>query len=226
MTVSSGDYLFSLVGTTANAQLKLYVAATQAYSGAFYPAMGNHECTFTTTSNCGPGSANGNTTQYKEFMSLLLGPLQKQLPYYSLDINAVDNSWTSKFVMIAANAWDAAQGTWLGNVLAKPTTYTFIIRHEASSVTAPGVQPSNPIIAQHPYTLLIVGHTHNYARLGQREVMFGNGGAPLSGGKNYGFGLFSQRQDGAIQVDAVDYQTGLADPSFRYAVKPDGSPAP
>ena len=52
-------------------------------------------------------------------------------------------------------------------------TYTFVIRHEPTRRR--GVQPSNPSIAQHPYTLLIVGHTHNYARLGQREAMFGNG---------------------------------------------------
>lgn len=226
MAVSSGDYLFSLLGTTAAAQLKLYQTAQQTFPGAFYPAMGNHECTFTTTSNCGPGTANGVTTQYTQYMQLMMGPLQKTQPYYAIDVDAEDMSWTSKFVFIAANAWDSAQAAWLPTALAKKTTYTFIIRHEASSVTAPGVQPSNPIIAQYPYTLLIVGHTHTYDRLGQREVMFGNGGAPLSGGKGYGFGLFSQRKDGAIQVDAVDWKTGLADPQFRFAVKPDGSPAP
>lgn len=226
LVVSTGDYLFSLFGTQANAQLKLYLAAEKGYSGAFFPAMGNHECTFTTTSNCGPNGANGVTKQYTEYMNLMLTPLQKTLPYFAIDIDAVDASWTSKFVFIAANAWDSAQSAWLGPALAKKTTYTFVIRHEASSVTAPGVQPSNPIIAQYPITLLIVGHTHTYSRLGQREVMFGNGGAPLSGGKGYGFGLFTQRPDGAIQVDAIDYQTGLADPAFRYAVKADGSPAP
>ena len=81
-------------------------------------------------------------------------------------------------------------------------------------------------MAQHPYTLAIVGHTHTYEHFSGREVIIGNGGAPLTGSKNYGFGVFGQRADGAIQVDMLDYSTGLADTRFRFAVKPDGSPAP
>ena len=76
-------------------------------------------------------------------------------------------------------------------------------------------------------TLAIVGHSHTYARTGSREVTIGNGGAPLtSPSANYGFGLVQQRTDGAIQVDAVDYATMKRDPSFVFAVNPDGSVAP
>jgi hypothetical protein len=58
-------------------------------------------------------------------------------------------------------------------------------------------------------------------------VVIGNGGAPLTGNKNYGFGIFSQRPDGAIQVDMIDYQTGNAVGGyFHFAVKPDGTAAP
>jgi hypothetical protein len=57
-------------------------------------------------------------------------------------------------------------------------------------------------------------------------VLFGNGGAPISGSADYGYGVFTQRSDGAIAVDAVDYQSNQADPSFHFAVKADGSPAP
>jgi hypothetical protein len=159
-------------------------------------------------------------------MSKLLGPIQKTDPYYSVEVDDTNSMWTAKFVFVAANAWSAAQATWLQTTLATPTTYTFIVRHEPYSANnAPGVTPSEQIMKQHPYTLSIVGHTHSYEHSG-RQVLIGNGGAPLSGYKNYGFGLLQQRVDGAIQVDVVDYQTGLADGTFRFAVKPDGSPAP
>ena len=91
--------------------------------------------------------------------------------------------------------------------------------------TAPGVTPSENIMAMHPYTLSIVGHTHTYERSGPREVIIGNGGAPLSGGVDYGFGMISQQGDGSIAVDVIDYTTGLADSTFHFALNPDGSPA-
>ena len=81
-------------------------------------------------------------------------------------------------------------------------------------------------MARHPYTLSVVGHTHTYQHFGGREVVIGNGGAPLTGSKNYGFGIFNQRTDGAIQVDMIDYESGAADSAFRFAVHPDGTPAP
>ena len=81
-------------------------------------------------------------------------------------------------------------------------------------------------MAQYPYTLDLVGHTHTYGKTGPKQVTIGNGGAPLTGGVNYGFGLVAQRTDGTIQVDMIDYATGQPDTSFRFAVHPDGTPAP
>jgi hypothetical protein len=108
--------------------------------------------------------------------------------------------------------------------MAKTTTYTFVIRHEATGTSGPpGVAPSDTIINGFPYTLLIVGHTHTYEHKSTREVLFGNGGAPLTGSSNYGFGLFSQRSDGAITVDAIDYQSGTADAKFHFVVTPAGA---
>ena len=53
----------------------------------------------------------------------------------------------------------------------------------------------------------------------------GNGGAPLSS-KDYGFAVFSQRTDGAIEVDMLHWQRLTPDRSFHFAVRPDGTPAP
>jgi predicted phosphodiesterase len=192
-----------------------------------FPAMGNHECTGATTSNCGPGTADGITNNYTAFTTKLLAPLGKSSPNYVIAVNAIDGAWTSKLVFVAGNAWTSSDATWLDGVLSQPTTYTFIVRHEpAAASNAPGCSGSEAIMKKHPYTLAIVGHTHTYGKTGARQVTIGNGGAPLTGGVNYGYGLVQQRNDGAIQVDMVDYGTGQPDLGFRFAVKPDGSPAP
>jgi len=160
-------------------------------------------------------------------MNAMLAPIQKTKPYYSINVAATDSSWTAKFVFVAANAWDTTQANWLDTTLSASTTYTFVIRHESNTATtAPGVTPSKQIMAKHPLTLLIVGHEHTYSRPSQNEVLFGNGGAPLVNASTYGFGLITQRQDKSIQVDAIDVNTGSPDLQFRFAVKPDGSPAP
>lgn len=223
--ISTGDYAFELLSDTTK-QLDLYLSARNKYSGEFYPAMGNHECYNLVDSNCGPGTANGNTPQYTTFLAKLLQPIGQTLPYYTKNVSASDGSWTAKFVFVAPNAWTDAQGTWLEAELSKATDYTFVVRHEpVDATTAPGVVPSGSIIANHPYTLLIVGHTHTYERTG-KQVMFGNGGAPKTGTKGEGFGLFTRRADGAIQVEARDAQTGAPDASFTFAVLPDGTPTP
>lgn len=83
-------------------------------------------------------------------------------------------------------------------------------------------------MANHPYTLAIVGHTHSYGHYSDspKEMLVGNGGAPPTGSKDYGFGVVLQRADGTLQADVLDYQTLNFDPQFRFAVHPDGSPAP
>jgi hypothetical protein len=228
--VSTGDYMFASTSNSqaVNAQLDLYLAARAKYSGVTLPAMGNHECTGATASNCGSGNQDGVTANYSAFLTKMLMPIGRSDPYYAIHIDALDRSWTSKFVFIAANAWTSTQATWLDQELAQATTYTFVVRHEPSAAnTAPGVTPSDQILLAHPYTLSIVGHTHTYEHFPGREVVIGNGGAPLTGSKNYGFGIFNQRPDGAIQVDMIDYQSGNAVGGyFHFAVRPDGSATP
>ena len=221
--VSTGDYQFSNPnGSQATAQLQKYLSARGNYSGVDFPAMGNHECTGATASNCGSGNQNGITNNYTAFMNLLLGPIQKTKPYYSINVNANDNSWTAKFVFVAANAWDSTQSSWLSSTLAQKTTYTFVIRHESASAnTAPGVTPSEQIMKNYPYTLSIVGHAHEYYHSsGSREVVIGNGGAPISTGQNYGYALVQQLTNGNIQVDMYDYQSNAKDSKFEFNVSP------
>lgn len=220
--VSTGDYQYANPsGSQSAAQISLYMGARAGYSGVWFPAMGNHECTGYTTSNCGPSGSDGVTTNYSNFLSSMLGPIGQTKPYYSINVSATDSSWTAKFVFVAANAWDSAQSSWLSTTLGVSTTYTFVMRHESDSAnTAPGVTPSQSIISSNPVTLEIVGHTHTYEWAGSREVIIGNGGAPLSGGVNYGYGLIQQASNGDITVDMVDYESGAMDSSFHKELTP------
>jgi hypothetical protein len=227
-SVSTGDYQFaSPSGSESAPQIALYMAARAMYSGVTFAGMGNHECTGATASNCGPGSTDGTTSNYSNFINTMLGPIGQTSPYYSININSTSGAWTSKFVFIAGNAWDTAQSSWLSTTLAVKTTYTFVIRHEATEAnTAPGVTPSDSIIASYPLTLEINGHTHSYEWSDTNKVIVGNGGAPLSGSGNYGYGLVQQQSDGDISIDMIDYESGSADSSFHRVLTPTGSEAP
>ncbi len=225
--MTTGDYQFSKPwGNQAAVQFDLYLGARAGFSNIVFPAMGNHECTGGTSSNCGANNADGVTQTYKSFLAKMLAPIGQTLPYYEIDVSAKDSSWTSKFVFIAANAWDAAQGVWLDSALSKKTTYTFVVRHESTLVSqAPGVSPSNKIIGAHPLTLLVVGHTHTFEHFqSNHEIVVGNGGAPLSSNVNYGYVIVRQRSDGAIEVKEHDYATNAV--QVQFAIHPDGSVAP
>jgi hypothetical protein len=232
MVVATGDYVFASASHgQAAPQLDVYLAARARFPGALFPAMGNHECTGATASNCGPGAADGEPANYAAFARKLLAPIGQAAPYYAIELASPANAtattpaWSAKFVFVAANAWSTAEESWFDAAMARPTTYTFVVRHEpASAATAPGVGPSEAVMARRPYTLAIVGHSHTYRHERAREVLVGNGGAPLSS-KDYGFALVSQRADGsgALDVDMIDWQTGLADASFHFAVLADGS---
>jgi hypothetical protein len=227
--VSTGDYMFASTTKNESApQLDLYLGARASYPGLTFPTMGNHECTGATASSCGAGNPDGLTANYNNYLTKYLSTLGKTDVYYELDVDAPDGSWTSKFLFVSGNAWTAAQSTWLDQAMARATTYTFLVRHEpAFATTAPGVTPSEAIMAKYPYTLSITGHSHKYARTsGRKEVVIGNGGAPMTTGQSYGFGLVNQQPDGSLLIDMIDFQSGLADSSFHFAIKPDGSSAP
>jgi hypothetical protein len=227
LVVATGDYIFARPSMNqSNPQFDLYLAARAHYSGILYPALGNHECTSGTASNCGPGAANGMPDNYRAFLNKMLGPLGLTTPYYTVRIEARDRSWSAKFVVVADNAWSDEQASWLEGELAKPSTYTFVVRHEGNNATtAPGVTPSREIMSRHPLTLLLAGHTHTFYYFPQeKEVIVGIGGAPVSGSVNYGYVIGERRPDGIVEFAAHDYAT--REVFFRFAVQADGTAAP
>jgi hypothetical protein len=235
--VATGDYAYC--STTCTAQTALYMGAAASFSGQLFPTMGNHECNGSTSSNCGTDNATGITPNYTNFLTNVLGgagitpslypSLANQAAYYSVNISSsagVSPAWTAKFVMIAANAWDATEQSWLTGVMQQSTTYTFVVRHE--SVTdeeilsdCPGdCGASDATINMYPYTALLVGHTHEYLQSqtasGQLELVVGNGGAPLQATNfDFGYVICSQLTDGNISCQPYDsgvYGTPVGSP--------------
>jgi hypothetical protein len=234
--VTTGDYMFSgptHTPGTQTAQMNLYLTARAAFTNVVFPTMGNHECDGATAGNCyACGSACSNvggsctggvcvTPNLSVFLSKMLAPINQTLPYYAIHVNGTNNAWTAKLVFVACNAWSSAQATWLGTTLSQPTTYTFVVRHEGSiATTAPclsgtGSNNAGTIMAQHPYTLLIAGHTHTYAYYAsEKQVIVGNGGAPLSGSINYGYVVATQQSNGMMQFKEIDYSTNTVQSTF------------
>jgi glycine/D-amino acid oxidase-like deaminating enzyme len=212
-------------GLETDPQLDRYLAARAAYLGPLFPALGNHECATATTSNCGPGSTSGTPRSYTTYLRRMVEPLGVSTPYYLVRVTPRTGDWTAKIVVVAANAWSSAQATWLEAALAEPTTYTFVTRHTPDREDrAPGGPPSKEIIDRYPRTMLLVGHSHSYDRLAQRELLVGNGGAPATGSAPYGYVIARRRDDGAIEFSAHRWDNRQRFDQF--AVWADGSSAP
>lgn len=225
--VTTGDYLLADPWSDEGGeQLDAYLTARANFENTVFYALGNHECATTTTSNCGPGTFWGETHPYRDFKAKMLSVIGRTDPYYSFRVDANDGSWTAKFVVIAGNYWNADQAAWLDQAMADPTTYTFVVRHEGYAAnTAPGVTPSEAILAQYPYTLMLAGHVHTFTYdLGHKEVLTGNGGAPLESSVNYGYTVVQRDDDGTIRVTNYDYQSH--DVIGTLAVDADGNAVP
>ena len=190
--LTTGDYMFARpTGTQGAVQMQKYLAARGSYRGLVFPAFGNHECTGATAGNC----AGTTTNNVDAFRAAMLQPLGKTELYYAFDVNDVAAQWTAKFVVAACNAWDSTQQAWLAQQLARPTTFTFVIRHEALGVAAPCTAQMDALVAQSPPTMMLVGHTHTFSHSGT-QLVEGVGGAPISGNAVYGYATIEQLTSG------------------------------
>ena len=251
--VGTGDYMFADSGdAVVSAQLDLLLQGEKNFTnGPIYHTMGNHECTGATVSNCPTGTETANVKAYLALERpydpgltaarvpvdaadssasgvdlARLVPEGVTTPYFRIDVDTAHGK--AKLVFVAANAWSDAQATWLQQQMADPTTYTFVVRHEAASLTdVPGVSPSEAIIGTAPLTLELLGHSHEYRKLDAQHVISGNGGAPISsGGKGgssgYGFLLIQELDSGDLAVSEVDEVTGNVIDTWK--VTADGRP--
>jgi hypothetical protein len=209
--ITTGDYMFaSPSGGEGAKQIAMYWNAAKQFSGPIFAAMGNHECTGATDSNC----ASSPTNNMNAFMSTLIAPLGQSLPYYSIPVSDSAGKWSAKIVVAACNAWDSTQSAWLQSELAKSTTYTFVVRHEPTGTSGPPcVSEMDTMLSQSAYDLFIVGHSHTFAHSGH-EITVGNGGAPITGSTNYGYATVEQQAAGGFLITQYDYMTAMPVATF------------
>lgn len=210
--VGTGDYGFATSGSQSGPkQHTMYRNATAKFEGTVFAAMGNHECKTSTATNCTDPSINKT---YNSYLETMVKPLGQPKPYYTINVNATDGSWTSKLVFLACNAWDNVQAAWFEQEMKKPTTHTFVVRHQPTAADrGPCVPETGAVLSRSDYTLLITGHEHTFSRPGLREIVVGTGGAPLDGDIPYGYATVEQVAEG-FRVSAYDYTTALPFESF------------
>ncbi|HEY4219865.1 MAG TPA: metallophosphoesterase [Myxococcota bacterium] len=209
--LTTGDFMFSSKNGSENAlQLAKYTTAMATYRGGpVFPTLGNHECTGYTADNC----ATTTTQNLRAYKAALVDPLGLDL-FYAVPFQASDGSWTAKLVVAACNAWDETQKSWLSDQLASPTTYTIVARHEPSTATtAPCVTEMDQLLAGASYDLLLVGHTHTFEHFG-KEVVIGNGGAPLTGSAPFGFATVELIPGTGWRVSQIDSSSQAVIRSF------------
>jgi hypothetical protein len=88
--------------------------------------------------------------------------------------------------------------------------------HPDGNTDDPAFPKIYALVKQHEYTLFLTGHSHLYKRQPDdpRAVMVGCGGAPLTGGTFWGYGVAEQKQDDRIYVSVYDQATGNVMDSF------------
>jgi hypothetical protein len=83
------------------------------------------------------------------------------------------------------------------------------------------MENADTIMHSYPYTLLIAGDTSTYVYYpSEKEVIVGNGGAPLSGPVDYGYVIATLQPNGTFLFTEYDYQTNKEVSSFT--VGPNG----
>ena len=136
--IGTGDYMFASTSNAAgvDAQVALLLGAEAGFGGPIYHALGNHECTGATASNCPQFN---ETPNMRAFMTKLLPPGQST-PYYRIDVDT--GAGKAKLVFIAANAWSQTQADWLEQQLAdRPPTPSSSATRPARSPTPPAPSP-------------------------------------------------------------------------------------
>ena len=208
--IATGDNVPAAGLPAATAQLEHYQQARARFHGPVFFAVGEQDS--------GP--------LYPAFARSLLLPSGQARPYYQVRLHARDRTWEAKLVVVAEESWDEAQAAWLRSTLAESTTYTFVVRHRPLDTHegGPGTRASAEILAEAPYTLLIAGHEDRVRHdAAHRQLIVGNGSAPLGAAAQYGYVVARQRSDGAMVLTAYDYDTHAT--AQRFAVQPNGGAA-
>jgi len=221
--LDQGDHMFncgsgSSAFSGAKQQMAAYVAAANRLGKTVFMTMGNHECSGSSSTLCSAASYNSNAN-YTAFMDAL-APISTK-PYYRFDVTT--KTGLAVFIVVADDAWDTAQKTWLETQLTDADAhakYTFVSKHHPDGNTDHvEFQAIYDQVTRHKYTLFLTGHSHLFKRQSNdpRAMVIGCGGAPLAGGTFWGYGTALQGSDDRIYVRIYDQSTGNTVDSFSVA---------
>jgi hypothetical protein len=220
--IDGGDHMEPYTHAQAKGHMDSYLQAASLLGKSVFMTFGNHECDNaynTNNTSCSyPNAAtlDWRMTAYMDALAKLTGAT---LPYYRFDVTT--QAGLAVFLVVADDAWDAAQQSWLTAQLIdadKRAKYTFVSKHHPDGNTElPAFQEIANLVKQHKYTLFLTGHYHEYKHYAStpRSVIMGSGGAPLATSQSwYGYLTVMQCPDDRIQVTAYDEATGQAQETF------------
>jgi hypothetical protein len=180
-----------------------YVEGLQAFPAYFALTMGNHECQG--GKDC---SANLADVNYQAFLAALRQVSGQQSPNYALQIQT--RLGRATLVVVADNSFSADDQSWLEQTLAdadRASKYTIVAKHHPVTGSRPGPPAPWRILSRHKYSLLLMGHNHDYEHSGAnvtpdgRGVICGLGGANLA---HTGFCRVQQAPDGRLDFTQYD----------------------
>ncbi len=198
----TGDQVYVDRGCPADtiaAQVNILLAARAHLKAPIHTTLGNHE-----------------------FPCLqVMRMLGEEAPYYWWFLIEDEQGRRAKFVSIATDVWkgdkDRLQAKWLKTVMAIPTEYTFVLRHQYfdSHGTTPWIEAEiKAILQRHNITLYFAGHDHKYEHVKNtlvrghyRDVIVGNGGAAFHEGWENpfnGYALVEFLPNGNVEVTAKE----------------------
>jgi hypothetical protein len=211
--LDGGDHMEASTASQATAAMNAYLTATSMLGKPVFMTLGNHECAQSFSNDCGNGEI-FTDTKGAAFMTALKSSIGATQPYYRFDV--MTQSGKAVFLVVADDAWDTTQQTWLTNQLTDADAnakYTFVSKHHPDGNTdQPAFQTIYNLVTSHKYTLFLTGHSHEYKHqpTDHRAVVMGLGGAPFDNPNQmwYGYLTAMQCSDDHIYVTVYDQATG------------------
>jgi hypothetical protein len=219
--LDGGDHMEASTYSEAKGNMANYLSATALLGKPVFMTLGNHECS---QSFSGPDCGGGEIFTDRKgqaFMEALSSSIGATQPYYRFDV--MTNAGKAVFIVVADDAWDSTQQTWLTQQLTDADStakYTFVTKHHPNGNTdMPSFQTIYDLVRAHKYTLFLTSHSHEYKRQfgDPHALVMGLGGAPFDNPKQQWWGYLTAMQcpDDHIYVSVYDQATGNVMDSFN-----------
>jgi len=221
--MDGGDHMEASSTSDATGNMNSYAKAAALLGKPVFMTMGNHECanSYNMGVSCGSAGAATSDTKMKAYMPALQTISGQSSPYYRFDINT--QAGRATFLVVADDAWNDTQQTWLENQLADAdanSKYTFVSKHHPDgNMDQTYFQTIYNLVKSHRYTLFLTGHSHEYKHQynDRRAVVMGLGGAPFDNPNQmwYGYLTVMQCPDDSVTVTVYDTTSGMVFDTFN-----------